>query len=162
MIHQSSLLVVFLWIFLRHPFFVSVCDIEYRPKQESLQITHKIFWDDLESAFKKEYKQSFDLLHVKDTTAFNQQLDTYIQKNFQVKINDKALNLKFVGWEIEGDALWCYQEATKVKKFSSIVVKSSVLMDLHSEQTNLVHVKKDGETKSLRLEKGSETGSLGF
>lgn len=162
MIHQSSLLAVFLWIFLRHPFFVSVCDIEYRPQQENLQITHKIFWDDLESAFKKEYNQYFDLLHVKDTLALNQQLNTYLQKNFQVKINDKPQNLKFIGWEIEGEAIWCYQEATKVKKFSSIVVKNSLLIEIHEDQTNLVHIKKDGKTKSLRLEKGSETGSLGF
>lgn len=162
MIYQSSLLAVFIWVFSSHPFYVSVCDVEYRQERESLQITHKIFWDDLENGLKKEFNQSFDLLRIKDTLALNQQLRTYLQKNFQVKTNGKTLELDFIGWEIEGDALWCYQEATKVKKFSSIVIKNSLLMESQPDQTNLVHVKRDGKTRSLRLIKGGESGGLEF
>ncbi len=87
MFHQSSILVVLFWLFTSHPFFVSVCEIEHRAEGESLQITHKIFWDDLEKGLKQEYNQSYNLLKVKDTLALNQQLNAYLQKNFEIKIN---------------------------------------------------------------------------
>ena len=148
---QMKLFPLLVWIFLRHPFFVSVTEIDYRSSQQSVQITHKIFWDDLEKALNETGPTKINLLAIEDTTAFNAVFEKYLNKNFSLAVNDKPVNLTFIGWEIEGDAFWCYQEATKIKNLSSVSVRNQMLVETFKNQENLVHVKKDGSIKSARL-----------
>ena len=44
-----------------HPFFVSVIDMKHNVKDKTIEISAKVFVDDLEAVLKKNYNTTFDL-----------------------------------------------------------------------------------------------------
>ena len=51
------IIVVLLSSFAWHKFYVSVTQIDYVPSKKRIEITHRIFIDDLEKALEKKYKK---------------------------------------------------------------------------------------------------------
>lgn len=144
-----------------HPFHVSVCDIEVNAENKSLEISQRIFLDDLENALRKTSGWStLDIAHPSDQVKFDAILKNYVTSHLSISINGQVETLNYLGYEIEGDAMWCYVEITKVKKVKDIGVKSTILLDSFEDQMNLVHIKKDGETHSLRLNKSHEKDAI--
>ena len=47
----------------KHPFFVSVIDLNYKQKEHALQISVKLFTNDLEDALKRTTKKKIDILN---------------------------------------------------------------------------------------------------
>jgi len=54
---------------LLHPFYVSVTEIRHNAAQQELQVSSRIFYDDLERTLKTEYKTPVDILHPADRKA---------------------------------------------------------------------------------------------
>lgn len=146
-----------------HPFHVSVCEIEYRPTLRSLQITHRIFLDDLEQALQKETgKEDLDILEETDSLAIHKGIRDYLKENFAVSISGKTLPYQYLGGEIEEDVMWCYVEITGVAPFTEMTVTNRILTEIFDDQENLVHVRNKGTTRSLRLHKDKPTGQVQF
>lgn len=55
-----------------------------------------------------------------------------------------------------------YIEVENVAPFNQIEVSNSILTDLFDDQKNVVHVKIDGVTKSMLLQKENDTERLTF
>lgn len=145
-----------------HPFHVSVTEIQYQEKEESLQITHRIFLDDLELGLRNYGYEDADLYGLEDEGLFEEYLTNYLGSNFKLKINGKLLKMKYVGKEIEEDAIWCYMEVNGVKKVDDVEVGHTLLLEIYEDQSNLVHVYNKGEVKSLRLTEGKTFGKVNF
>src|SRR5215217_7652052 len=86
-------------IALVHPFFVSMTDINYNDKEKSLEISVRIFTDDLENALRKYHKDKIDILHPANQNTMNGYVKDYIQQHLQLNVNDKPVQLSFVGYE---------------------------------------------------------------
>ena len=84
----------------------------------------------------------------------------YLKDNFQLAVNGKDFHYDYLGHEVEGDILYCYVEAIKVKKLKKIRVQNRILHELYDDQTNLVHVNNGNGIKSLKLDRGSDTDEL--
>lgn len=145
-----------------HPFHVSVCDIFFNEKAKSVEITHKIFLDDLEEALKEDAGYSVDILKRLENNQLKELLINYLKSNFSCAVDGEKLTLTYIGSEVQEDALWVYQEAVNVERFSEVEVKNTVLLGLFDDQTNLVHVKKGKKIKSLRLYDGHKRGEVNF
>lgn len=145
-----------------HPFHVSVCDINFNAETSAVEITHKIFLDDLENALRNEAGRSVDLVKNIGTDEFEALLVKYLQSNFSCAVDGKKTTLTYVGSEIQADALWVYQEAVNVDTFTRVEVKNTILFELFDDQTNLVHVKKNKKTKSFRLYDDIKRGEVEF
>jgi hypothetical protein len=52
-----------LMAFSLHPYYMSVTEFEYKPAEKEVQVSCKIFTDDLEATLKKEYKRKVDILN---------------------------------------------------------------------------------------------------
>lgn len=144
-----------------HKFYVSVTEIEHNKKAQSLQIISRVFIDDFENLLKMRYNSNLRL--GKDESS---QSDGYIKKylnqKMEISVDGMPLHLNYIGKEYENDMILFYIEAPNVTSFRNIEVKNSVLMDLFEEQKNLVHVKRNGDTKSLVLASGKERDVLNF
>lgn len=145
-----------------HPFHVSVTEIQYQETEKSLQITHRIFLDDLELGLKNFGYEDADLYRLKDEGLFEEYLTNYLGSHFKLKVNGKLLKMNYVGKEIEEDALWCYMEVNGVKKVDDVEVAHTLLLEIYDDQSNLVHVYNKGEVKSLRLAEGKTFGKVNF
>lgn len=144
-----------------HPFHVSVCEIEYNAEQQLLQVTHKIFLDDLEDALALQYSRKPDLinnLHGEDGDMVQQ----YVADNFNMSINGTTIPYTYVGHEQDGDAIWCHIEFKTPADSYDFQFNNRILTELFNDQTNILHMQFGEETKSLRFNRKNTSGALLF
>ena len=144
---------------LLHPFHVSVSDIKYKEEQKAIQISTRIFLDDLEVALQTfSGNETLDIIDPTQWDFIKTSLGEYMLS--KVSLADekgREYDLKYVGAEIEEDVMWCYLEVEKVKKIKSVTVTNKVLHEIWTDQENLVHFRAFGTVKSARLYIGEET-----
>lgn len=145
-----SLVYSFLLFF--HPIHLSVSEINYSEKDKALQITSRIFLDDLEASIRNQRnQQDLDILEPGTGISSEQLIREYVLKRFTVKLDGKIQKVNFLGFEREDPAVICYLEIESVKRFKTMEVKNEVIMDLYDDQSNIVHVTYKGPVKSMRL-----------
>lgn len=145
-----------------HKFYVSVTEIEYNEKEQSLQIISRVFIDDLEDVLKKRYNQDIKLGVRDETPGVRDHLEKYLQQKLNIQVNGKSVHLNYLGKEYENDMVLLYLEVPDVEDFKNIKVKNSVLMDLYEDQKNLIHVENRNVTKSMILISGKDENVLNF
>lgn len=134
-----------------HPYHVSVGDVVYDKDSEALQITHRIFLDDLELALKPQHPE-VDLL--KAGKARKMALEAYFESHFVIEVNGATNAYTFLGAEIEDDVIWCYLEVTNVKEIPKLKISNTILLDVFDDQKNLLHFKMPDDKKSFILDAG--------
>jgi hypothetical protein len=145
-----------------HPFYVSVTEVNHNTKNKSLEISSKIFFDDLENGIENENHVRFDIVKPVDKAKVNALIANYIKKHLQIKIDGKLLNMNYLGYEIQEDAAWCYLEIPKVSKVSSVEINNNILYKLHSEQINMLNVTVNGKRQSTKLDAPTSRASFKF
>lgn len=140
------------FLFFLHPIHLSVSEINFNEKDKALQITARIFLDDLEACIRnKRNNQELDVLEPEAGLTSEQLISEYVLKQFSVKLDGKLQKMNFLGFDWEDPAVICYIEIPNVKKFKTIEVKNQVIFDLYDDQSNIVHVTYKGPVKSARL-----------
>lgn len=136
-----------------HPFYVSVTEINYNASGKSLEISAKIFTDDLELTLNKAFNKQLDLMNPEkdDINEINQLLQAYMERHLILFADGKRLNFKILGFEREKEAIWSYFEAEKVEAFSSLQVQNAILYDQFKDQINLVHVTSGDKRRSGKV-----------
>jgi hypothetical protein len=151
------------FLLILHPIHLSVSEINYSEKDKALQITSRIFLDDLELSIQKQLnKPDLDLLEPGKDLTTEKLISDYVLQHLSVKLDGKIQKLNFLGFEREDPAVICYIEIENVKKFKTIEIKNDVIMETHNDQSNLVHVTYKGPVKSLRLMREKAADILTF
>lgn len=142
-----------------HPFHVSVSDIKYKEDQKAIQISTRIFLDDLELALQTYTgNDKLDITDKANWELVKTSLKDYVLQNLQLwDEKDKEYQLNYIGAEIEEDVMWCYVEIEKVKKISQVKVRNSILHEIWGDQENLVHFRAFEKVRSARLYRGEES-----
>ena len=137
-----------------HPFHVSVCDMEYNKEVKALQISQRIFMDDLATGLQAFHKMDYiDTYKPKDPQKLDSLINEYIQAKIFITIDGKKAKLDYIGSELEGDARWCYIEAKNINAISQLDISNVVLFESFPEQENIVHIKANDKLKSYKLNK---------
>lgn len=166
-----SIIVIFLNIYLffsplhsyaYHPFYVSVTEMLLNSKTKSLEISCKMFAEDIEDVLKQNYKVSIDLSNNKMQLQNDKLLNDYFLKHFSINIDSKASVLKFVGFEKENESVYCYFEVLNVPVIKKLTVHNTILQDYKQEQINIMHVIVNGNRKSTKLDFPSNEASFNF
>jgi hypothetical protein len=142
-----------LWLsaFSLHPYYMSVTEFEYKPAEKEVQVSCKIFTDDLEGTLKKEYKRKVDILNTVSKKENEQLLNSYLQQHLRLQLDGKPVVLKMIGFEEEGEAIWIYLVTTNTAAFKSAVVFNDLLYSYREDQLNIIHFKNKAERKSHRF-----------
>lgn len=145
-----------------HPFFISLTEIRQNPDSGRLEMAQKIFWDDLEVELNDVLGQSVDILNPADQATLNDQFEAYLIQQNQITIAGKVVELEYLGYEIDEDAVWFYIQSNPQEPLNRIEVKSTVLFKNFDTQQNIVHVYFPGfsSPRSLLLSRGEESGIL--
>lgn len=147
-----------LWL---HPFHVSVCEIKHNAQAQSLEITHRIFLDDLEETLRLySGNEKLDVLKAEDRPTVHLALKEYLSENFEVSVNGRKLEYTYLGEETEDDLMWIYVEVAGVAEVDYIEIDNKLLTEVFSDQMNLVHVYARGKTRSMRLKENSTWGQI--
>ena len=145
-----------------HKFYVSTTNMEYVKEKKSLQIITKIFTEDIEQALQTRYNPSITLDSKKETEMDESFLVKYLLHKIKIKINGKEVIPSYIGKEYDMDIAKIYLEIENISEFKSIEIENKVLIDMFSEQQNIIHLKTPDNRRSLILDKANPKGVLNF
>lgn len=145
-----------------HPFFVSMTDINYNDNNQSLEISVRIFTDDFENTLRKQHTGKIDILHPVNQDQMNGYVSAYIQQHLQLKVNDKPVQLHFIGYEEQSESIWSYFEADNVDKINKVSIVNSLLHDFNTNQINMMHIKVKDKEQSNKLNYPETTTLFSF
>ncbi|WP_317170471.1 DUF6702 family protein [Flammeovirga aprica] len=146
-----------------HPIHLSVCEMNYNEETKGMEIAMKVFFDDLEDAIVLSGGPELHLFTEKEHPQSDEWILKYLQENLQLKINEKAVKLTWVGKETDEkrdiQSLWVYLEVQNIRKVKDLQVKNTILYDVHQDQRNMLHLKCNGKKVSwlFDIKKISET-----
>ncbi|ETN95088.1 DUF6702 family protein [Zhouia amylolytica] len=147
-----------------HKFYVSVTNINYSDQDKSLQIISRIFIDDFEDTLEERYQIKPKLMSDKEMPNIDLYIERYLKHHLNVKVNNKKVDLKYLGKEYDNDVVKCYIEIEGIDAdaLKSIEVENSLLFELFEKQNNIVHFKIDDLRKSFSLISGNDKALLNF
>jgi hypothetical protein len=145
-----------------HKFYVAVYQINYAPEKEMLQITSRIFADDLNKALEKKYTKKHYLGTNKESPEDLVLLKKYLSENLIIKVNGQSKAMNFLSKEMEGDVLISYLSMKDISKLKSLEVHNAVLVDWDSEQQNITHFTILGTKQSFLFTASSTERMLKF
>lgn len=162
---KTSLLIILLPLFAfvgAHKFYISVTNIDYSVKDQSVQIITRVFIDDMNAVLKERYGIPSKLGTDRESSVDKEYLEKYIRTKFLVEINGKTVNYNFIGKKYDSDMVICYLEVTDVplKSLKQIGIVNEVLTDIYDDQQNVVHFNINGKKKSHVLIKSHTKGML--
>ena len=145
-----------------HPIHVSVTEIEMDEKDKRLEIMMRVFTDDLELTLRQATNQpELDFLSLSEKGR-DEIAGGYLKSHFKISLDGKAQKITYLGHEQEDPALIFYIEVPNVKKWKTIQVQNDIIMEVHTDQSNLVHVTVKEKIRSLRLTKNTPADNLTF
>lgn len=149
---HSFFIVLFQVLQIFHPFHVSVCDIEFNQEAKSIQISQRIFLDDLELALNNDYGMGLVIDDESMKSRRDSLIDLYLAKRLKVTVDGKKKEANYLGSEFEVDGIWCYIEIEGVKKAKELMVINTILFEEFDDQANIIHFKKGDFEKSVKLD----------
>ncbi|RZJ71413.1 DUF6702 family protein [Flavobacterium sp.] len=145
-----------------HKFYVGIYQMNFASDKKMLQITSRIFVDDLNNALGKKFKKKF---HFGDKNVPPDEVDAlkkYISDNFKIGINGKPQVLDYRSCEVEDNVLICYLRITDVSQVNSLQITNKILFDFVTEQQNIIQTNVGGNKQSLLLTFDEPSGKLNF
>lgn len=142
----------------KHPFYVSVTEVEYTTNTKELGITCKIYQDNLQEALKPFTSTKIDL-EQGNKSENNKMIEAYIRNHLSILINGQKKATKYLGYENDSEATWIFFTISSLKNVKSIGVNTDLLYDYKKEFTNIIHIIIDGKRKSFKLNSPETTAS---
>ncbi len=145
-----------------HPFYLAVTEINHNSAAKTLEISCKMFADDLESILEKNYRTTLDITTDKDKSQFDRLVPDYVSKHISLTVDGKPVKYNFIGYEYDKESVYAYFEAEQIGTVSKMEVNNSMLCDFQNEQINILHVTVNGKRKSNRLVCPASLSSFSF
>ena len=134
-----------------HKFYVSVTQINFAQDKKAIQITSRIFIDDLNNALEKKHKKKFYIGSTKESEEEIQLMKNYFNENFSIKVNSKSKPTVYLDKEVEDDVIILYHVIRDVSKINSLEIKNTTLFDFLPEQQHIIHTQISGKKLSALL-----------
>lgn len=137
---------------LLHPFFVSMIEVNHNAKEATVEISVRVFTEDLEKTIQKYTPTKLDMLKPADKAFLDKQISNYLSQKIRFKINGQPVTLQYLGHEIQQESVWSYFEVPKISDLKKLEVDCTLLYDFEKSQSNILHVKSRNMEKSYKLD----------
>ncbi|CAA0195525.1 DUF6702 family protein [Tenacibaculum maritimum] len=145
-----------------HKYYLSLTQIAFNEKHQSVQIIMNLFIDDIETAINQTYHIDAQLTTNKELQNIDTYFIKYLETNFKIKINGSSKTYNFIGKEYDGNIVYFYLEVENIPLVKAIEVENKILMNYFLEQQNLIKTKIGKQHKSLLFTKKNHKGLLKF
>lgn len=132
-----------------HKFYVGVFQIDYFKEKKAVQITARLFIDDLEKALYKKHNKHFYLTTKDEISDANSYIASYLSEKLKIKINNKVQTLQFLFKEQENNIVICYLKINFKDNMKELDIYNTILSDIFKGQQNLVHLNINGNKKTI-------------
>ena len=127
-----------------HKFYLSNTTIEFNLQNRAVEITSKIFTDDLEHAIEAQCYR-YHSLYPQTPEVFDL-VKRYIGENLSLQVTGKNVVLNFLGYSVDNDMTTLFLEGNYFDPIS-VIVNNTILTELYSDQQNIVEVRWSGQSK---------------
>ena len=134
----SLLVFVGLCSFSYHKFYVSIYQVDFIPEKKRVEVTARIFIDDLILALEQEFKTKINLGEISESSQDVLFLEKYISKHLHIFIDGKEKSILFLSKEIENNVVIVYLKIEDIKKISTIKIHNNALLELYEDQQNII------------------------
>ena len=140
----------------RHPLHTTLAELHYDERGRVVTITVRLFAADLAGALRRRGKTSLP-----DSPAGAAATLAYLNETFILSSREgRPLPLRLEGIRRTGDLLWVTVSATSMSGLAGLTLRNSVLMDVFSDQVNIVQVADGAARRSLLFTPGAGTKVL--
>ena len=143
-----------------HKFYVAIYQINYVSQKKRIEITARIFIDDLNEALEFKFKKKTFIGTEKESPEDVVLLKKYLADKFTLKVDGQLKPMNFLSKELENNVLICYLNIKDISKVKNIEVQNSIITEIYSEQQNIIQSKLNGEKDSLLLTSEKTNGML--
>jgi hypothetical protein len=157
------LLLVPLLALTRHTYHSSILELRINPQQQQVEIALKIFTDDLENALSRGRPQHLTLQDPRVVPL----ADAYLRSHLELALPYTSsrqprlpLTLQFLGMQPEKDAYWLYAKAKLPRAATAVWLRNTVLLDVFSDQMNIVNAEGNAKKVSELYRAGHEQAVL--
>jgi hypothetical protein len=156
----SFLVIIGFCSFEIHKFYVSIYQINFNQKSKRLEITSRIFVDDLNTVLLKKYDQKTHLGETAETPEDLVLMKKYISENLSIKINGQKKTINFFSKEMETNVLVCYYNIKDISSIKTFEIQNTCLLDLNADQQNIIQTTFYGKKETLLLTPSTIKGFL--
>jgi len=132
-----------------HPYYVGVTEVNIETAKKEVRVSCKLNLNDVQLSISQLTSKPIDLSTV--TPQNVQQVSALVMPGLRLKVGSKYVNLTFLGYSIEDDAIWCFLQAKNVKFFPRVTVCNNWLYNQFETQTHFIHCIVNGGRKSSKL-----------
>jgi len=144
-----------------HAFHTSITRVDYNAKEKSLEVSMRVFTDDLELALNKDNGgRKFQVINGDANDSF---VEKYVRKHFALRnVQKQKKTYAYVGKEQEADATWIYLEIPCRESINGFSIEQAIFFEIFEDQTNLVNFNYLTEKKSYLFKGEQKIQELGF
>lgn len=143
-----------------HKFYVAIYQINYNQKEKRLEITSRIFIDDLNEVLKLKYNKKVNLASIPQSNDDIELMKKYMTDNFSIKVNGAPTTINYLSNELEANVLICYFNIKNISKVKKLEIRNAALIDLNSEQQNIIQTTIYGKKRNLLLTENQQNGLI--
>jgi len=132
-----------------HPYYVCVTEVSIETAKKDIRVSCKLNMNDVQLNLSQTAGKAIDLSTI--TPANQLSLSALIQSGLTVQVGSKRINLAFLGYSVEDDAIWCFLEAKNIKYYPRITVCNNLLYNQFESQTHFIHCIINGGRKSSKI-----------
>ncbi|MDC1373861.1 MAG: hypothetical protein P8P28_03675 [Polaribacter sp.] len=153
-LHKTFLLLLFIPLlsFSAHKYYLSLTQINFSPKSNSVQIIINVFMDDIETALNKDYNIDLQLTTEKELKGNDVYFEKYLNEKLHFKVNTIDQKFNYIGKEYEGELVYFYLEIENINAVDQITISNKILIQHFPEQENLIKSKVGKVNKSVLLD----------
>ena len=129
---------------------MSLFQITYNTDKDRIELTARVFLDDLEDALEQEYENDEVFLATSEEHPdVNRLLEAYFNEKLNFIINKKEVQWRFLSKDYEADMVTCYLKIDYSKKIKTLHIKNDFLTEVFEDQKNIIHLVYGSNKKSF-------------
>lgn len=134
-----------------HPYYIGVTELHFYPDKMRVEMSVKIFTDDLEDAIRAYSKQPVDLIRQQGKPETDQAIFGYLGNRIRLDGDGKLIRFGYIGYELIDDACWIHWEAAIDSVPRNISFFNNAIYERQPTQQHILHFYWGDKKKSGRI-----------
>jgi hypothetical protein len=144
-----------------HKFYVSLTEIRYNEHNMRVEVSFRIFPDDLDRALEERYGVETHLASSLEHPQADSLVGEYLRAHFSLISDGREVGFSYLGKEPESDAIWCYMESEPLESTpSALRIRNNILMEQFDDQVNIIQVYAGHWNRGMLFTKQLPEGNL--
>ena len=135
--------------FAMHKFYVSIYQINHNVSKKRIEVTSRIFIDDLNKVLSKHYAKKVAVCEPSEAKEDADLMKKYLIEKINIKINGRTKSLIFKYKELETNVVVCYFVINYISKIKTFEIENAAMLALNAEQQNIIQTNINGQKNSL-------------